>query len=278
MASRRMFSKNITNSAKFIKMPSETQALYFHLCMHADDDWVVEAFTVMRTIWSSEDNIRLLHAKWFIHILNEELVSYVLDWNEHNLLRADRKIDSLYQWLLLQILPNIDIVKPKERADIRAKRNLKNMWIWQIVDVQWTADGRPVDDVGEVSIGNDSIDKNIINKEKDSNPLKTNTTKENPPIPLAPHVRKKYDTVDSIYEDIIENWYIDTVFPSIDHSRLKIELLTMLDWYIKKKWWVSIPKSAVKNWFKDKDYKKVVVRSNNSWPWREKEVEESFNS
>ena len=271
MASRRMFSKNITNSAKFIKMPSETQALYFHLCMHADDDWVVEAFTVMRMIWSSEDNIRLLHAKWFIHILNEELVSYVLDWNEHNLLRADRKIDSLYQWLLLQILPSIDIVKPKERADIRAKRNLKNMWIWQIVDVQWTANGRPVDDVGEVSIGKVSIDKNIINKEKDSNPLQTNTLKENPPIPRAPHARKKYDTVDSIYEDITEQAYIDTVFPKIDHEWLKIELLTMLDWYKKKKGWVAIPKSAVKNWLKDKDYKKTLKKSQDDIPYWEKE-------
>jgi hypothetical protein len=38
MAQRRMISKSIINSAKFLKMPSETQALYFHLCLHADDD------------------------------------------------------------------------------------------------------------------------------------------------------------------------------------------------------------------------------------------------
>ena len=114
--------------------------------------------------------------------------------------------------------------------------------------------------------------------EKDSKPLQTNTLKENPPISRAPHARKKYDTVDAVYEDITENWYIDAVFPNIDHWRLKIELLTMLDWYMKKKWWVIIPKSAVKNWLKDKQYNKIIVRENNSWPWREKEMEESFNS
>jgi len=38
MASRRMISNHIVGSAKFLKMPAETQALYFHLCTNADDD------------------------------------------------------------------------------------------------------------------------------------------------------------------------------------------------------------------------------------------------
>ncbi|MDN7029780.1 hypothetical protein FIV28_02950 [Lactiplantibacillus plantarum] len=37
MAQRRMFSNRITDSAKFLKMPLSSQALYFHLGLHADD-------------------------------------------------------------------------------------------------------------------------------------------------------------------------------------------------------------------------------------------------
>ena len=66
MAERRMFAKTIINSAKFLKMPSETQALYFHLGLNADDDGVVEAFSVMRAIGVSEDSLKILVAKDFV--------------------------------------------------------------------------------------------------------------------------------------------------------------------------------------------------------------------
>jgi hypothetical protein len=45
----------------------------------------------------------------------------------------------------------------------------------------------------------------------------------------------------------------------------------MLDWYKKKKGWVAIPKSAVKNWLKDKDYKKTLKKSQDDIPYWEKE-------
>lgn len=153
-----MISSNVVNSAKFLKMPSETQALYFHLCIHADDDWVCEAFTVMRQTWSSEDNIRVLQAKEFIKILNEDLVTYIMDRNEHNLLRADRKINSIYKELLLQIIPDVELIEPKQRADRRAKKPLKNMWLWY----SGTSHGQPMDDVGEGSIVE-------VRKEKNNN-------------------------------------------------------------------------------------------------------------
>ena len=46
MAERRMFSKKIVQSARFLKMPMTSQCLYFHLGMQADDDGVVEAEAV----------------------------------------------------------------------------------------------------------------------------------------------------------------------------------------------------------------------------------------
>ena len=143
-----MFSKEITSSARFLKMPSETQALYFHLCMNADDDWVVEAFSVMRFVWSPEDNLKLLVAKDFVKVLNDDLVTYITNWKDHNLIRADRKIDSIYKNLLLQILPNIETIVPKKRADV-AKRNQ------EALDNQWT-------DNGPLSIGQDRIGKGSI--------------------------------------------------------------------------------------------------------------------
>ena len=147
MAERRMFAKTIINSARFLKMPSETQALYFHLGLNADDDGIVEAFSICRSIGASEDNLKILVAKGFINVLNDDLVTHIMDWNEHNKIRPDRKIDSIYKDLLLQFNPNIELIEKRPRTD---KKNIGT-------DNGRTMDGIGKDRIGEVSIGKDRI-------------------------------------------------------------------------------------------------------------------------
>ncbi len=48
MGQRRMFSNRIANSAKFLQMPAESQLLYFHLVLRADDDGIVEAYPILK--------------------------------------------------------------------------------------------------------------------------------------------------------------------------------------------------------------------------------------
>ena len=112
-----MFSDKITNSARFLKMPLDSQLLYFHLGMAADDDGIVEAYPVLKTTGSNEDNLKVLVAKGLVKILNEDLVLFITDWQEHNLIRADRKVDSIYKNLLLQMVPDVDLIEAKPRAD-----------------------------------------------------------------------------------------------------------------------------------------------------------------
>jgi len=148
MAERRMFSIKIINSARFLKMPSEIQNLYFHLALKADDDGIVEAFTVMRIINASEDSLKLLHVKGFVHVLNDDFVTYITDWNEHNKIRSDRKIDSVYKNLLVQILPDVKLLETRPRAD--RQENLSKVG---------TSHGQPMDCIGEVRLGKDRLGK-----------------------------------------------------------------------------------------------------------------------
>ena len=155
MADRRMFSKRLTNSAKFIKMPPSTQNLYFHLGLNADDDGVVEAYSIIRQINATEDDLKVLVAKEFVKVLNEDLVTYIVDWRENNKLRADRKIDSIYKDLLLQVLPQTKLLESKTRAD--RKKEDENVG---------TSHGQPMDGIGQDRIGKDNdrkIDNKIIN-------------------------------------------------------------------------------------------------------------------
>jgi len=123
MANRRMFSLKIIDSARFLKMPIDSQNLYFHLCLRADDDGIVEAFSTMKILGTTEDNLKLLQAKQFICILNEDLVTYIIDWMEHNKIRSDRKANSLYQGLLVQIMPEVKLLEIKERAYKKKKKD-----------------------------------------------------------------------------------------------------------------------------------------------------------
>lgn len=151
-----MFSKNVTYSARFLKMPLSTQALYFHLGMNADDDGIVEAFTVMNTIGSNEDELRILSAKGFVKVLNEDFVTHITDWNENNLIRADRKKDSVYQGLLLQVCPDVELLEARERA-VKKESVPTN---GQPMDVQRTTSGQSMDSVSKDKISKDNISKN----------------------------------------------------------------------------------------------------------------------
>lgn len=149
MADRRMFSKRVVGSARFLKMPISTQCLYFHLGLNADDDGIVEAYTTIKQIGATEDDLKVLVAKGFCKVLNEDLVTYITDWRENNKLRADRKIDSIYKDLLLQMVPDADVQQARRRADLNplAKDG-------RPMDVQWTSNGPHR--LGEVRIGKDN--------------------------------------------------------------------------------------------------------------------------
>lgn len=101
MGNRRMISKTVTQTQKFLRLPLETQALYFHLIQNADDDGVVEAFPVVRMIGSSEDSLGLLVIKQFIKPLNDEMVYFLTDFREQNTIRRDRYTPSIYRDLLV---------------------------------------------------------------------------------------------------------------------------------------------------------------------------------
>lgn len=100
MGNRRMISKTVTQTHRFLRLPLEAQALYFHLIQNCDDDGVVEAFPILRMIGASEDGLGLLVIKQFVKPLNDEMVYFVVDFHEQNVIRKDRYTPSVYKELL----------------------------------------------------------------------------------------------------------------------------------------------------------------------------------
>ena len=188
MAERRMFSKRIIESARFLRMPTSSRLLYFDLGMRADDDGVVEAYTVIRATGATEDDFKILVAKNFLKVLNEDMVSYITNWSENNRIRPDRKIDSIYKGLLIQVLPDVELVEKREKADHKTSKitysvqnvdekatnteqKKLNCMDWttsgQPADNQWTTNGRHrigKDRIGKSSIGEGSVEGGRTNK------------------------------------------------------------------------------------------------------------------
>lgn len=97
MAQRRMFSRKITDTDKFIEMPATTQNLYFHLNMNADDEGFVDRVSIIqRMIGANGDDLKLLIAKGFI-IPFESGVVVIRHWRIHNYIQADRFQATIYQ-------------------------------------------------------------------------------------------------------------------------------------------------------------------------------------
>ena len=159
MAERRMVSKTIMQTQKFLRLPLETQALYVHLVINSDDDGIVEAFPVVRMIGASEDSLGLLVIKQFIKPLNQDMVYFITDFNEQNKIRPDRHKPSIHRDLAIQQLGlEVDgsrLVEPG-KAVLELKEECQ------------TVDGQVTDkcphSIGKDSIGKDSID-NIPYKE-----------------------------------------------------------------------------------------------------------------
>lgn len=148
MAERRMLSKKIFQSRKFLMMPFEAQALYTHLILSSDDDGVVEAFPIVRMIGAKEDSLGLLVVKKFILPLNDDMVYFITDFEEQNKIRADRVQPSRYRDLLLE---KTDMVVDGKRVT-----GQKKFIDGQMSDKCLTSDGQMSDKCPR-SIGKDRI-------------------------------------------------------------------------------------------------------------------------
>ena len=101
-----MMSDKVIKTDAFMEMPHSTKTLYFYLMIDADDDgFVANPKTIMRMIGAAEDDYKILVAKKFL-IPFQSGVCVIKHWLIHNLIRADRKIDT--QWVEERGLLEID--------------------------------------------------------------------------------------------------------------------------------------------------------------------------
>lgn len=95
MANRRMFSKTIVASSRFLRMPMSSRLLYFDLGMNADDDGYCEWYPVLQMTGAKEQDLQVLQANDFVQVFDTNVL-VIRDWKENNQIRMDRYQVSKY--------------------------------------------------------------------------------------------------------------------------------------------------------------------------------------
>ena len=81
---KRMVSKTVTDTDKFLDMPLSAQALYFHLIMRADDEGFIDSPNmVCRIVAGADDDIFILEKNGFIVVFDSGVIA-IRHWKIHN--------------------------------------------------------------------------------------------------------------------------------------------------------------------------------------------------
>ncbi len=96
MGDRRMFSRKVVCSDRFLDMPVSARELYFQLGMVTDDEgFVGNPRTVTRSCGATVDDLKTLAAKGFVRLF-ESGVLHVTDFSVSNTIRKDRMHKTIY--------------------------------------------------------------------------------------------------------------------------------------------------------------------------------------
>lgn len=102
MAERRMFHASIVESDAFLDLPIGTQALYFHLGMHADDDGFVNGpKQITRKLGRRPNELQTLIDTGFL--LEFDGIVVIKHWRVANYLRTDRMKPLNYAHIAAQL-------------------------------------------------------------------------------------------------------------------------------------------------------------------------------
>ena len=158
MAQRRMFSKTITNSSRFLMMPQSSQNLYFHLGMNADDDGFCEHFSIMRMTESKPDDLKVLQAKEFVKVFDDKVL-IIKEWKENNYIQKDRYTPSKYLQIYKKELAQLSHISEMDTKCIQDVSNLDTQVRLGKVRKEENAPAKPVPFVLSEELGKLKTDK-----------------------------------------------------------------------------------------------------------------------
>jgi hypothetical protein len=226
-----MFAMTIIDSDAFLDMPLSAQALYFHLCMRADDDgFLNNPKKIQRVIGASEKDLEQLVERRFLIAFPSGVV-VIKHWRMHNSIRKDRYKETVYteEKSRLKFKDNGSYTEGGQVGDdmdtVKNQSDNHLTTTWQPNDNHLEPQVR----LGKVRLGKDRVNTNTCSEL----PQKSESieAEEQPSSPVYCTIITNRKEEYPITEDMVELW--EESFPAVD---VKQQLLSM------KSWSVSNPK------------------------------------
>ena len=238
MAERRMLSRTILDSDKFLDLPLTTQVLYIHLIMNADDDgFLNNSQKIIRMIGAAKKDFELLFSSDFI-IDFENGICAVKHWKLHNYIRSDRYKPTVYQDELKRLIVAENKVYELVKYDVDKNINyeLVNYNVDKNINIDSNCElsesynfddkinvflgektyGIPTDNhmetqnrLDEISIDKDSIDKEYVEEKEENINFEYENSEKNSVEIL---VNQEYENLENLEEsndyfnEIISKW------------------------------------------------------------------------
>lgn len=218
MADKRMFSKSIIDKDAFLDLPISTQALYFHLCMRADDEgFINNSKSIIRNIGARKSDLDKLINEKFVFQFDSGVV-LIKDWKIHNYIPNDRyKQSNCIERELVGINSNKEYTISLEKNNNSCMQNVCKMDTTCIhsVDKIYTNCIQPVDKMDtQIRLDKIKLDKEENRKEEINKEEKKQITYVLEPLPFT-----KYLIENSIIEN--DQMQIATINSSIKFYKAK---------------------------------------------------------
>lgn len=146
MARHRMLSLDVIDTDQFLNLSATAQNLYFHLCMHGDDDGFVSSpRKIMKMIGATDGDMQTLISNDYV-ILFEKGIIVIRHWRLHNIIKNDRYHETIYtEEKSLLTLNNNKVYELNSKANNN------------IMETKWIQDGTKMEP--EVKLSKDKLSK-----------------------------------------------------------------------------------------------------------------------
>lgn len=175
MADKRMFLLNLITGDDFLDMTVGAQALYFHLCMRADDEgFLNNSQSIRKACQASAEDFNVLAAKGLIIKFDSGIVC-IRHWLLHNNIRSDRFHETIYpERKLVHVVNGVYELGAEEapkNADAATPQPTRNQTAALPQPTRRTSatNPQPLDEVtaAESSIEKDSIGEDRVDKNRE---------------------------------------------------------------------------------------------------------------
>ena len=118
MAKRRMFSRDIIETDKFLELPIGARLLYYDLGMRADDDGFISSpKRIINEIGVTTTDMKLLVASGYVIVFDDGII-VIRDWKINNQIRKDRHTGTIHIEHLEELNENkLKQYIPKKNSD-----------------------------------------------------------------------------------------------------------------------------------------------------------------